>query len=427
MAGQLLIFTSKLGYQARSFADAARRLGAEVIFVTDRCHRLEDPWGDAAVPVNFVEPERAAERVSAAMASSPPAARGLVALGDAPLPAAALAARSLGIRFHSPESVESCRTKLRQREVLRDAGLPVPDFLAFSMQDDAARLGQRIKYPCVVKPLALSASQGVIWAGNPMDFAAAVKRIRALLASPEIAVTRDPALDQLLVESYIEGEEIAVEALLTDGELRELATFDKPDQPAGPYFEETLYVTPSQHPALALVSVEATLRRAVSALGLTHGPLHCEFRLNENGPWILEIHPRPIGGLCARALRFGPENIFLDELLVRHALGIEGAGWPRERAAGGVMMIPVPRSGTLDAVQGEEEARAVDGVSELAVTARLHDRIAAWPEGSSYLGFIFARGDSPERVAHALRLAHSKLQFAISPALAVEHPMARRA
>jgi hypothetical protein len=206
--------------------------------------------------------------------------------------------------------------------------------------------------------------------------------------------------------------------------LRVLAIFDKPDHPEGPYFEESIYVTPSCLPEEQQTSVVRCLEDSVRALGLTHGPLHCEFRLNERGPWVLEIQPRPIGGLCSRVLRFGPQKIFLEELLVRHALRLDGSEWPREECAAGVMMVPVPYSGILENVQGEDPARAVPGVEELYITARLRDTIAAWPEGSSYLGFIFARGDAPEDVVRALKTAHAELRFTIRAPLPVEHPLA---
>jgi hypothetical protein len=209
-----------------------------------------------------------------------------------------------------------------------------------------------------------------------------------------------------------------------------LAIFDKPDPLEGPYFEETIYVTPSRLPESVQRAIEKFARDAARALGLSNGPIHAEFRINDDGVWPLEVAPRPIGGLCARALRFSfdgaNEPIGLEELLVRHALELPGWNSPRERIASGVMMIPVPKSGILEGVSGEDAARSIPGITELSTTARLHDAIAAWPEGSSYLGFLFARGDTPERVEHALRAAHEKLSFSITPGLPVEHPATRR-
>lgn len=421
---RLLILSSKLGYQTRGFAEAARRLGMEVIFVTDRCHQLDDPWRDGAIAAHFERPEETTARILAETRGRRP--DGILALGDRPLEAAALVAQALGIAGNSPEAVAACRNKLRQREALDAAGLPVPDFSVFPLTADPARALRRVHFPCVVKPLALAASQGVVRANNEEEFVAAVRRLRTLLTSPEIQVLRDPASDHVLVEDYLPGEEVAVEGLLTNGRLRVLAIFDKPDPLEGPYFEETIYVTPSRHPAEVQQEIVACCEHTVAALGLMHGPLHAEFRLNDHAVWVLEAVPRPIGGLCSRALRFGPQKIFLEELLVRHALRMEGAEWPREQAASGVMMIPVPSSGVLERVEGEEEARAVPGVTELHITARLRDAIAAWPEGSSYLGFIFARGEKPEEVEAALREAHGKLRFTIVPRLPVEHPAARR-
>jgi ATP-grasp domain/L-amino acid ligase C-terminal domain 2 len=425
---RLLLFTGKLGYQTRSFEEAALNLGVQLVYVTDRCHQLEDPWGDRAIAVHFEYPEVAAYTVMESLRGQD--IDGILALGDRPAVAAAYAARGLGVHYNHPAAVEACRSKLRMREVLRDAGLPVPWFrdLPVNPTPEPALLG--IQFPCVLKPLSLSASQGVVRANHRDEFLAASARIRRLLESPEVRSTREPHLDRMLVEGYIPGREVAVEGLLTDGHLRVLAIFDKPDPLEGPYFEESIYVTPSRLSDAEQRAIEQSARDAARALGLSHGPLHAEFRINEAGVWPLEVAPRPIGGLCARALRFlsslEAQPIGLEELLLRHALAFPGIESPREPLASGVMMIPVPKSGILEAVAGEDAARAVPGITDLVITARLHDYIAAWPEGSSYLGFLFARGNHPEEVEQAIRRAHEKLAFTIAPRLPVEHPATRR-
>jgi biotin carboxylase len=424
---RLLLFTAKLGYQTRSFEEAALKLGVHLVYVTDRCHQLEDPWGDRAIAVHFENPEVAAYTVMEALRGQN--VDGILALGDRPAVAAAYAARGLGVRYNHPAAVEACRSKPRMREVFREAGLRVPWFrdLPVSPAPEPALLG--IQFPCVLKPLSLSASQGVMRVNNRDEFLAAAARIRRLLESPEIRSTREPNLDRMLVEGYIPGREVAAEGLITDGQLRVLAIFDKPDPLEGPYFEETIYVTPSRFSDGEQHAIQQCTRDAARALGLSHGPIHAEFRINEHGVWPLEVAPRPIGGLCARALRFlsgEKEAIGLEELLLRHALEFPGTNWPRESIASGVMMIPVPKSGVLEAVAGEDEARAVPGISDLLITARLHDYIAAWPEGSSYLGFLFAKGGRPEEVEQAIRHAHEKLAFSITPRLPVEHPATRR-
>ena len=421
---RLLILASKLGYQTRGFAEAAEKLGMDVVFGTDRCHKLNDPWGDSALPLHFERPQDAAEEIARELQANPP--NGIIALGDRPTPTAAFAAVALGLPGNSPEAVEACRNKLRQRETLAAAGLPVPEFQSFSIAEDFSRAVAHLKFPCVLKPLGLAASQGVMRANNPAEFERAVERIRILLTSPEIQVLREPGLDRLLVESYIPGGEVAVEGLLTDGRLRILAVFDKPGPLEGPFFEETIYVTPSRLPKETQAAIEDCAGRTARTLGLITGPVHAEFRVNEQGPWVLEMAPRPIGGLCSRALRFGPEQISLEELLVRHALKLGGSELKREENASGVMMIPVPRSGIFEGVEGIEAAECIAGIEEIRITARLKDYVAAWPEGSSYLGFIFARADSPADVENALREAHVKLDFRFSPRLPVEHPATGR-
>jgi biotin carboxylase len=425
---RLLLFTAKLGYQTRSFEDAARKLGVQLVYVTDRCHQLEDPWGDQAIAVHFESPEKAAYMVMEAARGQE--VSGILALGDRPAAAAAYAARGLGFEYNHPAAVEACRSKLRMREVFRDAGLRVPWFKSFPIAPvpEPALVG--ISFPSVLKPLSLSASQGVMRANNREEFLAAASRLRRLLESAEIRATREPNLEQMLVEGYIPGKEVAVEGLLTDGALRVLAIFDKPDPLEGPYFEETIYVTPSRLPESTQSEIEKCAKEAARALGLIHGPIHAEFRINEEGVWPIEIAPRPIGGLCARALRFclnaSSEEIGLEELLLRHALKLPGSDTPHQTQASGVMMIPVPKSGVLESVSGVEAARATHRITEMIITSRLQDYIVAWPEGSSYLGFLFARGNSPEEVEHAIREAHKKLHFRITPRLPVEHPATHR-
>jgi biotin carboxylase len=425
-----LLFAGKLGYQTRCFDEAARKLGVQLLFVTDRCHQLEDPWGDRAIPVHFEMPEAAAYTVMEAVRSQGESVDGILALGDRAAVAAAYVARGLGVQYNHPAAVEACRSKLRMREVFRDAGLRVPWFRAVALEPapEPALLG--ISYPCVLKPLSLSASQGVVRANNREEFLAAIVQIRRLLNSPDILSVSEANHEQVLVEGYIPGEEVAVEGLLTDGELRILAIFDKPDPLVGPYFEETIYVAPTRLPESRRRAVEQCAVEAARSLGLSHGPVHAEFRINQEGVWPLEVAPRPIGGLCAQALRFvtmqNDATMGLEELLLRHATGLAGSDARRDSAASGVMMIPVPRSGILDRIEGEEEARRVPKVTSLRITARLHDYIAAWPEGSSYLGFLFARAETSEEVEAALRTAHAKLRFTLTERLPVEHPATRR-
>ncbi len=437
---RLLLFTNKLGYQTRSFEEVAQKNQVEIIYVTDRCHQLQDPWGDHAIAAHFESPQAEAATIVEALRGKQ--IDGIIALGDRPVVAAAYAARELGIAYNHPAAVEACRSKLRMREVFRETGLRTPWFRTLALDPLPEPALLNISYPCVLKPLSLSASQGVIRANNREEFIAAAQRIRALLASPEIRSSREAHLDEILVEGYIPGTEVAVEGLITEGVLRIVAIFDKPDPLEGPFFEESIYVTPSSLPKSQQRAIQKCAEDSARAIGLTHGPLHAEFRVNEEGVWPLEIAARPIGGLCSRALSFIANDassdpskntqterasVGLEELLLRHALNLPGSDWPRERQAAGVMMIPVPKGGTLERVDGEEAARMTPGISELIITARLHDYIAAWPEGSSYLGFLFACAETPAEAVRALRAAHAKLHFSLAPRLTVQHPMQRSA
>ena len=242
------------------------------------------------------------------------------------------------------------------------------------------------------------------------------REVAALLRSPDVAQRRDPDLARLLVEEFIPGPEVALEGLLSRGHLHVLALFDKPDPLDGPYFEETLYVTPSRHPAPLQDAVAREVARGCAALGLTEGPVHAELRLSPSGPRILEVAARSIGGLCGRALRFGV-GITLEELILRHALGIGQEPPPREQRAAGVLMLPIRRRGVLEEVRGVEEARRVPLVEDVAITAHVREELVPLPEGASYLGFVFARGGTPEEMEGALRKAGALVEAVVMPKL----------
>ena len=263
--------------------------------------------------------------------------------------------------------------------------------------------------PCVVKPLSLSGSRGVIRANDFDQARAAVSRVREILA----AAGHDDGAP-LLLESYLPGAEVAVEGLLRRGQLEILAIFDKPDPLEGPYFEETLYVTPSRLGATVLAEVERVTARAALALGLREGPLHAELRVHEGNASVLELAARSIGGLCSRALRFGA-GVSLEQLILRHALGLTLEELPREPGAAGVMMIPIPRGGTLAQVGGQERARAVPGVGGVEITIARGRPVVPLPEGDRYLGFLFAHGLTPAAVERSLRDAHRCLDIRIEP------------
>jgi hypothetical protein len=434
---RLLLVSSTTGYQGRAFRQAAARLGLPLVLASDRCHQLEDPWEDGAIPIRFERPQESAAAIADFARAHP--IGGVATIGDLPTLAAAHAAQTLGITFHSPRAVEISRNKFLSREHYRAAGLETPWFIRIpAATPPAAALESfqsQIRFPCVLKPLVLSASRGVIRANGREEFIAAFQRIRALLTAPDVRKLRDPEAEWILAEGFISGPEVAVEGLMTRGSLRMLAIFDKPDPLEGPYFEETIYVTPSRLPITQQQAIEQTVARACAAVGLEHGPIHAELRLHKGNPVMLEMAGRPIGGLCARALRFTSEarrqeaasngirggspagEITLEELILRHASGEAVEGWQRQQKAAGVMMIPIPQAGIYEGVAGEESAARVPGVEAIEITAKLRQTLVPLPEGASYLGFIFARGDSPEFVANALRRAHGQLKFEVSAAL----------
>ena len=417
---RVLLLATTTGYQTRMFGDAAERIGVELVFATDRCDMLEDPWQDSAIPVRFHDEDKAVGAILERAAATP--VDGILVVGDRPTVIAAMAAVELGIPGHQPPAAAVARNKLLTRERLRDSDLLVPWFFPTSTDADPGALASMVEYPCVIKPLMLSGSRGVMRADDVPSFVQAFERLRALLATPDVRAERTGdagAHDTILVEGFIDGWEFALEGLLHHGALNELALFDKPDPLDGPFFEETIYVTPSSAPEPMQRDIVDAVARAAAAIGLTHGPIHAECRVNDRGVYVLEVAARPIGGLCAGALRFQKKGtgpvVPLEEVLLRHALGEAPDDWRRETPASGVMMIPIPRRGIYRGVEGVDAATAVSGIDGVRITAKPDQRLVPLPEGASYLGFIFARGETGADAERALREAHACLRFVIDP------------
>jgi len=396
--------------------EAACRLGVELTVASERPSTFQDANPIGLMTIDLADPERAAAQARA-FASRHPVA-GVVGVDDETAVVAAAIAAGLGVRGNPVAAARAARDKHEQRTRLAAAGVPVPRFALQRVDDDPRLVAARAPYPCVLKPLRLAASRGVIRADTAVEFVTAFERLRRILAGSDVASCGDPAR-LILVEEFVPGREYALEGLLVDGELRVLALFDKPDPLDGPYFEETIYLTPSRLAADAQRALADCAARAARALGLREGPVHAELRVNAHGPWLIELAARPIGGRCSAALRFGNRgsgfgaDVSLEELIIRHAVGMPLPALQREPCASGVMMIPVPRAGVLREVRGVEEARRVPLVEDLAITAYPGQDLVPWPEGSRYPGFIFARGETPEAVDAALRAAHGRLEFVI--------------
>jgi biotin carboxylase len=416
MTRVLLLIPSRT-YRAHDFMAAAARLGVEVVVGSEHRPALAGLMEGRHLRLDFEDVGVSTGRIVAFAQTHPLAA--VVAVDDGGTLLAATASQALGLPHNSVDAVEAARDKARMRERFAAAGLPTPRFAAVDIDADPQAIAATVRYPCVVKPVDLSGSQGVVKVDDAASFPTVFARVAAIVAACRPNGTRR----SVLVEDFIPGEEVAVEALLRGGDFEMLAIFDKPDPLNGPFFEETIYVTPSRLPEDRQAQILETTARAARALGLTDGPIHAELRFNSNSLplrgrvgvgvaedlWMLEVAARSIGGLCSRTLRFG-SGISLEELILRHAAGLPMPSHERERAAAGVMMLPIHHRGRLRAVEGQHEAKQVPGVDGLVITIPPGEALVPLPEGDRYLGFMFARADSPAAVESALRLAHARLR-----------------
>ena len=418
MARVLLIVPSAT-YRVADFLAAARALDVEVVIATDQADAVPSVAGPKAISLPVDDPAAASDAIVAHDLVTPLDA--VVAVDDVGTLIAAQAAQRLGLRHNPPDAVAATRDKLAMRGRLAGAEVSQPAFAALPPRASPDRVKEVVRgvgLPCVVKPTSLSASQGVLRADTAEEAVATARRVSVIAASAGV----DPSAP-LLVERFVTGPEVAVEGMVTAGDLRVLAVFDKPDPLEGPAFEETMYLTPSRLDGEDLAAVRRTVTDATRGLGLLDGPIHAELRVERGRASVIELAARTIGGLCARALSFAAGRS-LEELVLCNALGLPT---PPTAALGasGVLMIPIPRAGRLVAVNGLEEALTVPGVTDIQITIAPGRTVVPVPEGNRYLGFAFARDRDParvERVERALRRAWETLDVRVAPEPSAAHP-----
>lgn len=397
---RVLLLLPTATYRAPDFIAAARALDVEIVVASEEMPVLAATMGDRAVAVPLDDADAAATTIQELDERRPIDA--VIAVDDQGVVIAAQAGERLGFPHNPPDAAIRTRDKAAMRVALEAVEVPQPKFSILPPEPgDDDRLPD-FPLPWVVKPTQLSGSRGVIRADNLDAARATIDRVRAIAGDGPV-----------MVEEYVPGVEVALEGLLRNGELTVLALFDKPDPLEGPYFEETIYVTPSRLSEAVQADVARVAAEAAAALGLREGPVHAELRIDEhdtNRVRVIEVAARSIGGLCARALRFGA-GISLEEVILMHALGRNVGELRRESRSAGVMMIPIPRSGRLAGVDGLDAARAVPGVDGIEITVPNGRVVHALPEGDRYLGFAFARGETPDDVERSLRAAHTCLDI----------------
>jgi biotin carboxylase len=412
--GRVLLLLPTTTYRSGAYLRAAAKLGFEIVVASERPSTLASTNPGGLLTLDLLDPEKPADEAARFAAQYPIQAVAPVDEDTAVI--AAHIAERLGLRHNPIFAAERARNKWLMREALKQAGLAVPGYWRFTLDDDLELMAATVRYPCVVKPVSLSTSRGVMRADNRAEFISAVHRLERILVLPSVKRRAGASAREVLAEEFIPGVEVALEGLLTEGALKVLAIFDKPDPLNGPFFEETIYVTPSRLLRGIQAEIAGATEAAAKALGLLGGPVHAELRINENGPWIVEVAARAIGGLCSRSLRFDG-GASLEEIILMHSMGLDVTAVQREKRASGVMMIPVPRAGILKEVNGLADALSVDLVDDVVISAHLTQEIHPPPEGASYLGFIFSHADTPAQAESALRQAHAKLEFVIEDKL----------
>lgn len=404
----VLVIAPHGSYRTLPFITAAERLGIRALIASEGKHSIVSAYAQG-IHIDFREEDLALQELLRAAAQHQIV--GVIGTDDTTTELAAKFAQALQLPHNDPAAVRIARRKDQARARLAAQGVPVPLYRRIDLQQPLQAQLKDVEYPVVVKPVALSASRGVIRANHPAELLTAITRVQQLLHS--INDLEADAQRYLLLEQYIPGAEIAVEAMLYRGDLQILTIFDKPDPLEGPFFEETYYITPTCLSLAQQAEVKRVVQLACAAYGLQEGPVHAECRLNDDGVFILEVAARTIGGLCGRLLRFGT-GYSLEELVLAQAMG-KPLTLSSDGGAAGVLMIPIPKAGMLKRVEGLLDAQRIPFIEDISIQVREGHELIPLPEGASYLGFIFARAPSAEQTEQALRDAHACLNFVIAP------------
>lgn len=406
MPNRILLIAQPNSYRIAPYINAARRKGLDVLIASMGEHSLITEVQEG-LHVNLGDPDKALSIILEEASRRP--FSGVLGSDDNTVELASRVASALDLPHNKPSAAKASRRKDIARACLSLAGCPVPEHSLLDLESPVERQLKGVTFPCVLKPLHLSAGRGVIRANNQAELIAACKRIRPLIQE----YGDEFECRHILVETYIDGIEVAFEGFLQNGQLSILTIFDKPDPLVGPYFEETIYVTPSRLDREIQQKILQYLQQACSAYRLTTGPVHAELRINHDDVWILEVASRTIGGDCSRVLDIG-DHLNLETLTIALAMG-EVVDPPPIESARGVMMIPIPKAGILRRVEGLMQSRRTLGVEKVDIIIPNGHELQPLPEGNQYLGYIFARAGQPEAVLQALRKAHRQLNFVVSP------------
>lgn len=386
-------------YRASDFLRAAEGLGVDLVVASENPPPFD--MGDRYLQVDCSDPTMAAEAIVAL--GDQVAIDGVVAADDAGVVAAAIAGQKLGVRANDPDAAAATRDKGMQRSLLARAEVPQPEFAVVPASNDGREAAALVGYPLVLKPLDRSAGQGVIRVDRPEELGQAVARVRSIVGETST----------LVVEEFMTGNEIALEGLVREGELTTLAIFDKPGATEGPYFPETILVTPTRLTESSQAECSRVAAASLSAMGISHGPVHVEMKVDGDRARVIEVAARSIGGLCSRSLNFGLLGTTLETLILRNAIGLEKPELRREQTASGVLMVPIPRPGRFISVEGLDRVRSLEHISAIDITTTPGSRVDPPPEGDRYLGFVFARGPERAGVEGALRQAMGILKVVI--------------
>ncbi len=382
---KLLLVIPENSYKSNDFVVAAEKLGIDFLIITDS-EQVSSKFSDTVI-INKFDAELNKNNLKKLKDVTH-----VLPVDHSALKFSGYLVDLLEVKGNKLESINLSMNKYESRKIFNSLlDIKVNNEIIKNIDDVNTFINKN--GTSVLKPIYGTASKSVLKINN-------VEKNKE-----QIEKLMQDCFDQdLVIEEYIDGKEYALEGTIINSELKKIVIFDKPVEYKHPYFEESIYITPSELSSEAEKRVVSIVDKACKKIGLEDGPVHVEFKINENQIFIIEINPRMIGGLCSRCLSFGLFKVSLEEIILHAFMNNELKNIELLNNYVGVLMIPTPKSGKFISIN-KEELENIPNISNVEITVPEGSDLLEPPYGDKYLGFAFSQGIDKKTVNESLLTA----------------------
>ena len=382
---KLLLVIPENSYKSNDFVTSAEKLDLDFLVITDS-QQVSGQFSDTVIIHSFDE------ELENDVKEKLQDVTHILPVDHSALKFSAYLVDLLKAKGNNTKSINTAMNKFESRKIFNSISeIKIQNAIVKKIEDIEIFINEN--GTSVLKPIYGTASKSVIKVESFQENKAEVEKLM-----------QDCSDQDLIIEEFVDGSEYALEGNLINSELNKIVIFDKPINYKEPYFEESIYIAPTEIPDKTQKEIVNLIGKACKKLGLENGPVHVEFKIHNKEIFIIEINPRMIGGLCSRCLSFGLFKTSLEEIALHAFLNNELKSIDLLSNFVGVLMIPTPISGKFISIN-KNELESIPNVSGVEITVSENSNLLEPPFGDKYLGFVFSQGDSKEKVMESLTLA----------------------